>query len=329
MRQTLEEFDKIVLPRIELPWTTSLHRDVQDMHVRLGDWCKRHDLFRDDAERDRYSGYRFAWLAARCFPRADRQFAQWAADFLLWFFLFDDTTADRVETAEQATIMVARLAAVLDVVDLDQLNEEPVHAEVAWLDLCHRLRELVPTDEQYQRWANAMRMWFLSLAMQVFDQINTVRPDPRSYRSYRRYSGGLKPPFAIVDVANSGPITPAEYHQPSARLLDMYAHNVVAWANDVLSAPAEVREPSTRSLVIVVKEAEPERSWQEALDLAAARTNAEITAFAELAEVVRRTASPQMGGWIDGLQDWMTGTVNWSLFDSARYGHSLAATLVA
>lgn len=329
MRQDLDDFDAIVLPAIELPWASSLHPDVQDMHVLLGDWCERHELFRDDAERNRYAGYRFAWLAARCFPRADRQLAQWTADFLLWFFLFDDTTADRVETAEQATIMVARLAAVLDVVDLDQLGEKPVHAEAAWMDLCARLRSLMPTDEQYQRWANAMRMWFLSLAMQVFDQINTSRPDPRSYMSYRRYSGGLKPPFAIVDVANAGPITPDEYHQPKARLLDMYAHNVVAWANDVLSSPAEVREPATRSLVIVVKDAEPRRSWQEVVNLAADRTNAEIAKFAELAEVVRRTASPQLCGWIDGLQDWMTGTVNWSLFDSARYGHTEAAPLVA
>ncbi|MEU5434413.1 hypothetical protein AB0G73_13695 [Streptomyces sp. NPDC020719] len=327
MRHDLTDFDQVVLPTIELPWASTLHPDVQGMHLALVDWSEQHALLRDDAERDRYAGYRFAWLAGRCFPRADREFAQWAADFMLWFFLFDDVTADRVESAEQASAMVRRLTAMLDVVDLDELGEQPVHGEAAWLDLCRRLRALVPAPEHYERWATAMRLWLLSLTTQIFDQVCTDRISPRSYASFRRYSAGLKPPFAVADVANAGPITPAEFHAPRTRRLERYAVNVVAWSNDVLSAPVEVHEPSTRSLVTVFKDAEPSRSWQEAVELAADQTQAEITRFAELAEQVRRTASPALSGWIDGCQDWMTGTVNWSLYDSARYGHTAAAPL--
>lgn len=329
MRQDATDFDQVALPAIKLPWLSRIHPDVQSMHASLVDWTTQHALFRNDAERDRYAGYRFAWLAGRCFPRADRAFAQWTADFLLWFFLFDDVTADRVESAEQATVMVRRLSAMLDVVDLDDLDEQPVHGEVAWLDLCRRLRALLPADENYERWATAMRLWFLSLAMQVFDQICTDRVDPRSYVSYRRYSAGLRPPIAIVDVANVGPITAEEFYAPEARLLDQYTTNVIAWSNDVLSASAEVHEPSTRSLVTVIKDVEPSRSWQEAVNLAVDRTHLEIAKFTELAERVRRTASPNLSGWIDGCQDWMSGTVNWSLFDSDRYGHTAATPLAA
>ncbi|GHG74772.1 terpene synthase family protein [Streptomyces griseocarneus] len=329
MRHDLTDFDQVVLPAIELPWAGSLHSDVQVMHVASVSWSERHALLRNDAERDRYAGYRFAWLAARCFPRADRAFAQWAADFMLWFFLFDDVTADRVENAEQAATMVRRLTAMLDVVDLEELGEQPVHGETAWLDLCRRLRALVPSAENYQRWATAMRLWLLSLATQVFDQVCTDHVSPRSYASFRRYSAGLKPPIALADVANAGPITAEEFSSPEARRLELHAVNVIAWSNDVLSAPVEVHEPSTRSLVTVIKDAEPGRSWQEAVNLAVDQTHAEVAKFAELAEVVRRTASPHLSGWIDGCQDWMTGTVNWSLHDSARYGHATAAPLSA
>ncbi|MFI0977575.1 terpene synthase family protein [Streptomyces sp. NPDC021093] len=327
MRHDLTGFDQVVLPEFELPWTAGLHPDVQATHLALVDWSESHGLLRDAAERERYAGYRFAWLAGRCFPRADRVFAQWAADFMLWFFLFDDVTADRVESNERATDMVRRLTAMLDTVDLDATGDRPLHGETAWLDLCHRLRELAPADENYQRWANAMRMWFLSLALQVFDQLCTKGVDPRSYTAYRQYSAGLKPPFAVVDLANAGPITSEEFHAPEARLLERYACNVVAWSNDVLSSPVEVHEPSTRSLVTVLKDAGPGRSWQDAVDLAVARTHAEIARFADLAAVVRRTAGPQMSGWIDGCQDWMAGTIAWSLRDSARYGRTAAAPL--
>lgn len=327
MRHDLTGFEQVVLPTIKLPWPSTLHPDVQGMHTGLVDWSEQHALLRNDAERDRYAGYRFAWLAGRCFPCADRAFAQWAADFMQWFFLFDDVTADRVESAEQATVMVRRLTAMLDVLDLDELGEQPVHGEAAWLDLCRRLRALTPAAENYQRWATAMRLWLLSLGTQVFDQVSTHRVSPRSDASYRRYSAGLKPPIALADVANAGPITPAEFYAPEARRLELYAVHVIAWSNDVLSAPVEVHEPSTRSLVTVIKDAEPGCSWQEAVDPAVDQTHAEIAKFAELAEEVRRTASPQLSGWIDGCQDWMTGTVNWSLLDSARYGHTTAAPL--
>ncbi|MGW7417360.1 terpene synthase family protein [Streptomyces sp. NPDC054863] len=327
MRHDLTGFDQVVLPELRLPWTVGLHPDVQATHLALVDWSERYGLLRDDVERERYAGYRFAWLAGRCFPRADRVFAQWAADFMLWFFLFDDVTADRVESGEQAADMVRRLTAMLDAVDLDTTGDESLHGGTAWLDLCHRLRTLAPAEENYQRWANAMRLWFLSLGLQVFDQLCTKGVDPRSYVAYRQYSAGLKPPFAVVDLANAGPITPEEFHAPRTRLLEHYAGNVVAWSNDVLSSPAEVHEPSTRSLVTVLKDADPDRSWQDAVDLAVARTHAEIAKFADLASAVRRTAGPQMSGWIDGCQDWMAGTVAWSLQDSARYGHTAAAPL--
>jgi hypothetical protein len=327
MRNDLHGLDQVVLPDVRLPWTAGLHRDVQATHRDLVDWSVKHGLLRGDEERERYAGYRFAWLAGRCFPRADRVFAQWAADFMLWFFLFDDVTADRVESSEQATDMVRRLTGMLEVADLDVTGNQPLHGETAWLDLCRRLRALAPAEENYQRWANAMRLWFLSLALQVFDQLCTKGVDPRSYAAYRQYSAGLKPPFAVVDLANAGPITPEEFHAPRTRLLEHYAGNVVAWSNDVLSFPAEVHEPSTRSLVTVLKDAESDRSWQEAVDLAVAQVHAEIAKFADLAAAVRRTAGPQMSGWIDGCQDWMAGTVTWSLHDSARYGHTAAAPL--
>ncbi|TCO45900.1 hypothetical protein [Actinocrispum wychmicini] len=68
MRNDLTGFDQIVLPEFALPWTAGLHPDVQATHVALVDWSERHGLLRDDAERERYAGYRFAWLAGRCFP---------------------------------------------------------------------------------------------------------------------------------------------------------------------------------------------------------------------------------------------------------------------
>lgn len=327
MRHDLADFDRIVLPAIELPWASGLHPDVQALHAASFSWSEQHQLLRDDAERDRYAGYRLAWLTARGFPRADRVFAQWAADYMLWYFLFDDMTIDHVDSAEQAAVTVRRLTAMLDVVDLDELGEQPVHGEVAWLDLCRRLRALVPSTEHYERWATTMRLWLFSVTMQLFDQMRTDRVDPRAYASYRRYAAGLKPPIALADVANAGPVTPEEFHSPEARRLELHAVNVIAWSNDVLSASVELHEQSTRSLVTVIKDAEPGRSWQEAVNLAVDRTHAEIAMYAEQAEAVRRTASPRLSGWIDGCQDWMTGSVTWSLHDSARYGHTAGAPL--
>lgn len=170
-----------------------------------------------------------------------------------------------------------------------------------------------------------MRPWFVALAMQVLSQQHTDRFEPTSYAAVRRYTGGLLGVMVIEDVANTGPITPDEYYRPETRRLELLANNVICWANDLLSVRVEVRQPSqARSLVTIIKDAEPRRSWREAVNLAAEQLGTEIAAFVDLAEKVRRTASPNLCGWIDGCQDVIVGNVDWSLHDTGRYSSSLA-----
>ncbi|MFI9406910.1 terpene synthase family protein [Nocardia sp. NPDC052316] len=327
MRNNADEFNQVSLPAFQLPWASTVRPDVHAIHAELFEWSARHELFRNELERDRYESHRFAWLAARYCPRADRVFAQWSADFLQWFFMLDDVTDGLAEGPQHATAVVGKLTAMLDVVDFDEMGTQPVRGETAWWDLCRRLKAWVPATENYQRWANSMRLWLLSVGLQLFDQVCADRSNPSSYVSYRRYTAGLSPFIALADVANAGPITAEEFYSPEVRRLEQLAVNVIAWSNDVLSAGVEVQQPSARSLVTVLKEAELDRSWQEAIDLAADQTYAEIAAFAQLAETVRHVASPNLAGWIDGCQDWIAATVNWSVLDSARYGLTAAASL--
>ncbi|WXB18322.1 hypothetical protein LZC94_13810 [Pendulispora albinea] len=64
---------------------------------------------------------------------------------------------------------------------------------------------------------------------------------------------------------------------------------------------------------------------QQAVDLVAARVNAEIAAFQLVARTVEPAASSQLRGFIDGLRYWMHGYQDWVDYDTRRYSDEFIA----
>ncbi len=318
-----QSLDRLIMPTIDMPWPAACHPQVERLEQSMIAWGEQHDLIPTAAFRERLERTRFAWLAARCYPRADAVLAQFTADYIGWFFVVDDLTFDRIDSPHRPAATMRALTAMLNVIDLGQhTRQRPIFGESAWLDLCHRLRAYLTSEEHYQRWATGMRLWITALAMQVLTHQHDASVGSDGYVPVRRYTGGMIPVLAIEDAANAGPMTHEEWHRPEVDRLRLNTNNIVCWTNDVHSVQIEARQPGQcRNLVTVLRDSVPGRSWQEAVDLAAEYIRAEITAFTELAEQVRRTASPQLGGWIDGCQDWMTGNLAWTVRDTGRYAH--------
>jgi hypothetical protein len=129
--------DQIIVPTFDFPWSGSCHPDVSIVEKRMMEWGKAYGLFPDPEYQARAARARYGFLAARCYPRADRALLQTAADYFLWFFLADDLFVDRVETASASTI--AHPTAMIDVLDYGRQRAHPVYGESAWLDVCRRL----------------------------------------------------------------------------------------------------------------------------------------------------------------------------------------------
>ncbi len=312
--------DQIIVPAPDFPWPGSCHPDVNIVEKRMMEWGEAHDLFSDSDYRARAARARYGFLAARCYPRADRALLQAAADYFLWFFLADDLFVDRVETASARTIM--HLTAMIDVLDYDRQRARPVYGESAWLDVCRRLRAYL-SAEHFERFAAGMRMWASTAGLQIINHLQQRPIEISQYETIRRHTSGMNPCLALSDVANAGPVAPSEYHRPAVHELRIHANNVVCWSNDIQSLVVEARQPGQFRNMVTIYVSQG-HSLQQAIDITARRVRAEIDFFASLAGQVEKRASAHLRGYLVGMRDWMRGYQDWFDHDTERYAASRA-----
>jgi hypothetical protein len=313
--------DELLIPRFEFPWAGARHPQAHEVEASMIEWGMTHDLFPDDEYADRVIRTRYGFLAARCYPRADRTLLQAAADYFLWFFLADDLFVDRVQTVSRRT--VRNLTAMIDVLDFDRLGTPAVYGESAWLDVCQRLRGCL-APEHFERFATGMRLWASTAGLQIVNHLQPHAIEMPAYETIRRHTSGMNPCLALSDAANDGAITPEEYHRPDVQTLRMHANNVVCWSNDIQSLVVEIRQPGQFRNMVTLYAAQG-HGLQEAVDITAERVRTEITAFARLAKGVEHRASAQLAGYLTGLKDWMRGYQDWVERDTGRYATAHAA----
>jgi hypothetical protein len=314
-RQWYVESTCILIPDFAYPWPEAIHPDAVPVEQESLRWAAHHRLFPDEQYRARVERAKYGWLAARCYPCASRELLQVISDYFVWYFVVDDAFIDRVETVTQQTI--PNLTAMIDVLDLRRPAPKPVFGETAWLDVCRRLRRLLP-HEHFERFAIGMRMWAATAGLQI---LNHTRPESigeRQYETIRRHTSGMNPCLDLCDAAHSGPITAEEYHRPAVLQLRLHANNVVCWSNDIQSLAVETRQPGQYWNMAVIH-ARRGHTLQASVDYVAARVRAEIAAFQKLADQIGPTAGNRLRGFIAGLTHWMRGYQDWVTHDTERY----------
>jgi hypothetical protein len=309
------------IPVFTLPWPEACSPDVVLIEGQMIVWADEHDLFVNDAYRERVIRTRYGWLAARCYPNAGRELLQAIADYFVWFFLADDLFVDRVETVTPDTLR--NLTAMIDVLDFDSAGPQPLYGELAWLDVCRRLRRLL-SAEHFERFAQGMRLWATTAGLQILNHLQSRSVGIRQYETIRRHTSGMNPCLALSDAANSGAVEPNEFYHLDVQTLCRHANNIVCWSNDIQSLGVEARQPGQFRNMVAIHAAEG-HTLQESVDYTAARVDTEIAQFVQLSEAIIPNAGTRLCGLIDGLKYWIRGYLDWVAQDTLRYAAAFAA----
>ena len=307
-------------PSFEVPWPSACAPDAAQIESRMLGWAQSHGLFLNEEHHRRTVRARFAWLAARCYPHAERSLLQVIANYIACFFLIDDLFVDRVETASPAT--VPALAAMLDVMDFNRLGEHPVYGESAWLDVCQQFRQLLPA-EHFERFANGMRLWATVAGLQILNHLDDRPPGMPTYIAVRRYMGGVYPTLDLIDAANAALLPSAVHALPEVQALRLHANNIVGWSNDAHSVDVEMKQPGQFWNMVTIYAAQG-HSLGDAINHTAATIRAEISQFFTLAADVEQHADPVLRVYVAGIKDWLRGYFDWLEHDTQRYAPQFA-----
>jgi hypothetical protein len=311
----------LVIPRFDIDWPSACSPDVEDIEREMIDWAESQGLFLSEEHRRRVVRTRYAWLAARCYPHAERRLLQTIAHYFVWYFLVDDLYVDRVDVMSTSTL--PQLTAMTDVLDFRHTRGEPVYGEAAWLDICQHLRELLPA-EHFQRYANGMRLWASTAGLQILNHLNDEPVDLDTYMTIRRHTSGMNPCLDLVDSANAGALSAFHYYRDDVQQLRLHTNNIVCWANDVQSLRIEMMQPGQFWNMVAVDAAQC-GSLQQGVDRTAARVREQIEQLMTLSHRMEPAADPRLKGYIDGMKDWVRGYFDWVAQDTQRYAEAFAA----
>ncbi|KAH7010119.1 terpene synthase metal-binding domain-containing protein [Ilyonectria destructans] len=258
-----------------------------------------------EAYRERVVRTRYAWLAARCYPNASLELLQAIADYTV------------------STTTLPNLTAMIDVLDFDAASPEPIYGELAWLDVCRRLRRLLG-HAPFERFATGMRLWATTAGLQIINHLQEEPCGMRQYEAIRRHTSGMNPCTALSDGANVGSVTSEEFCRPEVQTFCRIANNVVCWSNDIQSLGVEARQPGQFWNMVIIHSSKG-HSLQESVDWTAARVRNEIAEFVKISDEIMPQAGEQLQGFIEGLRFWMRGYQDWVERDTERYAAVYAA----
>ncbi len=306
--------------RLVYPFSGAInpHADVVDQATLA--WAESFALL-SHAVYSKSRHLRYGILAARAYPRADREMLQIAADWIAWLFFMDDQCdeAGIGRDLQQMTALHERFLAILEGAAPDAQDWGLTHALA---DLRHRLATHA-SDVWLRRFSNHVRLYFTANRWETTNRQRGTAPNIATYCAARLFSGAVYACFDLIELTDRIEIPFYARHHATVQQLERAANNIICWCNDVLSYPKEMKHGDLHNLVLVIQH-EHRCSLSEAVDRALAMHAREVATFMQIREHIPYFNSAVNAGlntYVEALQYWICANRDWSL-TAARYAQS-------
>jgi 5-epi-alpha-selinene synthase len=326
----MEHTERVVLPELYCPFSPAISEHADAIHTSTVEWAQRFDLTPGWKASKLFDATGIGYLVARTHPDAALDELRLISDWYAWLFLQDDMR-DESETGKRPDELSSIDDRFLDILEGAELGilDEPLTCALHDLRerLGERLRVNVLSDVWMRRFVRTVRGHLEATLWEATNRRRLIVPELDSYVRMRPMTGGLSIVTELVEIVE-GVHLPAEVreHRTVVRLTEA-SHNVVCWANDILSLAKELRTGEVNNLIVVLR-GEYGLTLQQAIDLAAEMHDAEVIDFVHASTLI-----PSFGAEVDGALDRyvaalrarMRGVLDWA-YESGRYGATSSRT---
>ncbi|KAI0701357.1 terpenoid synthase [Cytidiella melzeri] len=306
---------KILIPDLvshcDFPLRNNRHR--KQATVECKQWLFRGGNL-SEKKRNAFHGLKAGLLTSMCYPNAAYPQLRVCCDFMNWLFHMDNISDDMNNRGTSYT--------GVDIMNtLWQPEKHKPATRVGRMAKDFWRRTIVTASPgAQQRFRETMDFFFQAVTQQAVDREAGVVPDLESYISLRRDTSGCKPCWALIEYAYNLHIPDEVMDHPIIRNLGEAANDLVTWSNDIFSYNVEQSKGDTHNMIVVVMKQEG-LCLQDAVDFVGELCQQSIDRF-----VAERASLPSWGPeidrqvdvYVDGLADWIVGSLHWS-FESERY----------
>jgi 5-epi-alpha-selinene synthase len=258
------------------------------------------------------------------FPPAELQLI---SDWHAWLFILDDLRDDSKfnRDPEKLSAMDSRF---LDVLEGKVPNDRDAPLVLALHNLRERLCQYLGlrglSEVWMRRFIHTIKESFEASLWEAANRARGTTPNLESYLRMRPLTGGLSIITELTEIIEGRHLPHEVREHPGVRRLTGASHNIVCWANDVLSLDKELTLGEVNNLVLVLRDAEA-LPLQQAVDRAAEMYEAEVRIFVELENSLPSfdtALDTVLERYISFLRARARGVLDWS-YESARYGAKL------
>ncbi|KAG2073063.1 terpene synthase, partial [Suillus decipiens] len=254
-------------------------------------------------------------FAAVCYPDADAFHLRVCSDFLNWLFIIDDWMEYDVLDVQRAR--ESCISAFRDPINFDT---EQLGAKMC-KSFFNRFRETAGPGCT-ERFIHGSELFFTAVAKQVDDRAKGNVYNLESYITLRRNISGLKICFPLIEFVARIDLPNEVMSHPVVMALEVAANDHVAWSNDILSyKKEESRGDAHWHNIVAVLMHDRGLDLQSAIDYAGQMCKDAIQRFDSNRDILPswgEEVDRQVVIYIEGLQNWMVGSLHWH-FDSPRY----------
>ena len=315
--------EQLTARELRYPFPPAISQHAEEVHRGTAEWARSHGLLPGAKARRVFEATGLGRLVARTHPESSLRDLRVISDWYAWLFLQDDMR-DEAEVGRRPGELSEIDARFLDILEGGEPTASDIPLARALHDLSCRLRARLRENELSEVWMRRLiRAVGEHLEATLWEADNRGRgkvPTPEAYVRMRPLTGGLSIVTELVEIVE-GAHLPQEVrdHRTVRRLTDA-SHNVVCWANDVLSLEKELRHSEVNNLVVVLRKAHG-LGLQEALDRAVGMHDAEVDAFVKLSGRLPRfgpSIDARLERYATSLRARMRGVLDWSR-ESGRY----------
>lgn len=309
----------VTLPKLACPFPLAINEHVDAVHWSTIDWAARFELLQDERAYRAFDAMGIGKLTARTHSDSLLDELQLITDWHTWLFIRDDL-GDESKIGRHPGALSALDSRLLDILEGAEpiARDEPLAR--ALYDLRERLQQRRPTTAGMRRLVRAVDEHLEATLWEAANRARKVVPNLDTYVRMRPLTGGLSIVTELTEIVEENylPVEVRE-HDTVSRLTEA-SHNIVCWANDILSLEKELSRGEVNNLVVVLRD-EGGLTLQEAVDRTAEMYNTEMQAFVRLSAHL-----PSYGAEVDanlrrylsGLRARICGVLDWT-YESGRY----------
>ncbi|CAE6474266.1 unnamed protein product [Rhizoctonia solani] len=288
---------------------------IREAEASAHAWFDSYGIY-SGVQREKFFQSRFCLLAALCYPEADLEHIRPAMDFFLWTFAFDDMAdigefcSEGLKRAVDITMHALRdpnaalpdlkiVATLQSYVNRMRLNGGP-----------RAIQHLIEALDDYHREIIRENIRMADNCVETIEE----------YITARRETSGVRQTLAMLEYAHCLDLPDIVFHHPVVRELATAGGEILAWANDIYSFPAEHSHDQLHNFVYVVMH-NKKVDLQGAVDYVYQRIQTRVQEYVALKAQLPSFGphlDNQVSQYIKGIEYVVQGCIEW-YFITPRY----------